>query len=237
MKNLAVAWRASSAAFACIAAVSWFFAPASVKADRISSSKRSGLMAGCSEMATALNNIQDKRAFIKYLTETIAWCRDAGSPAQPGTSLRTCKPVRDDLTSQGTQVFSVCLERSRRLSSSGKRDLSPVADLCGGRLLAYFPDDNLACGTAEAESEGFFDVNNIPPYDTWVWMVRNVRTFACADGARGEVEANYLVAWVPPDFIQLANVGIAVIPEACVLWLDTLDDEFARSLRRMGFLT
>ena len=68
-------------------------------------------------------------------------------------------------------------------------------------------------------------------------MVRNVRAFAYADGARGEMEANYLVAWVPPDFIQLASGGVGVNPEACILWLDTLDDEFMRSLRRLGFLT
>lgn len=190
-----------------------------------------------SDMATGLNNIHDQRVFIKRLTETIAWCRDAGSPSQPRTSLRTCKLAQDDLTSQSHHVFRVCLERSRRLSFCGKRDLSPVADLCGGRLLAYFPDDNLACGTAEAESQGFFDVDNIPPHDTWVWMVRNVRAFAYADGARWEMEANYLVAWVPPDFIQLASGGVGVNPEACILWLDTLDDEFVRSLRRLGFLT
>lgn len=186
-------------------------------------------------MATGLNNIHDQRMFIKRLTETISWCRDTGLPSQPRTSLRTWKPARDDLTSQSQQVFRVCLERSARLSASGKRNLSPVADLCGGRLLAYFPDDNLFCGTAEAESQGFFDVDNIPPYDTWVWMVRNVRTFAYADGARGEMDANYLVAWVPPDFIQLANAGVAVNPEKCILWLDTLDDEFVRSLRPWAF--
>jgi hypothetical protein len=187
-------------------------------------------------MATGLNNIHSQREFIKRLTETIAWCRDAGSLSQPRTSLRTCKTAQADLTSQRHQVSIVCLERSRRLSSSGKRDLSPVADLRGGRLLAYFPDDNLFCGTAEAESQGFFDVDNIPPYDTWVWMVRNIRAFAYADGARGEMDVNYLVAWIPPDFVQLASAGVAVNPEACILWLDTLDDEFVRSLRRMGFL-
>jgi len=189
------------------------------------------------ERATGLNNTHDQRMFIKRLTETISWCRDAGLPSQPRTSLRTCKPALDDLTSQSHQVFRVCLERSARLSASGKQNLSPAADLCGGRLLAYFPDDNLCCGTAEAESQGFFDVDNIPPYDTWVWMVRNVRTFAHADGACGEMDANYLVAWVPPDLIQLANAGVAVNPETCILWLDALDDEFVRSLRRLGFHT
>jgi hypothetical protein len=197
--------------------------------------KTAGLMTR--EMATGLNNNHDQRMFIKHLTEAVSWCRDTGLPSQPRTSLRTCKVALDDLTSQSHQVFRVCLERSRRLWASGKQNLSPVADLCGGRLLAYFPDDNLFDGAAEAESQGFFDVNNIPPYDTWVWMVRNVRSSAYADGACGEMDANYLVAWVPPDLIQLANAGVAVNPEACILWLDTLDDEFVRSLRRLGFIT
>jgi hypothetical protein len=146
-----------------------------------------------------------------------------------------CKRDNDDLASQHHQVFSVCLERSTRLWRSGRRNLSSVTDLCGGRLLAFFPDDNLADGWAETVSEGFFDVNNIPPYDTWVWMVRDIRTFECADHEQGETEANYLVAWVPPDFIPHANRGVEANPEGCILWLDTLGDEFVHSLRRLTF--
>ena len=186
-------------------------------------------------MAVGLTNIHDQRRFVEQLTEAILWCRGEGSILQPRTSLRTCKPDQNDLTSQHHQVFSVCLERSRRLSSSGRRHLSPVTSLCGGRLLAYFPDDNLADGWAETVSEGFFDVNNIPPYDTWVWMVRNIRTFEYADHEQGEIEANYLVAWVPPDFMPLASRGVDANPEGCILWLDTLNDEFVQSLRRLSF--
>jgi hypothetical protein len=51
------------------------------------------------------------------------------------------------------------------------------------------------------------------------------------------MEANYLIAWVPPDFIALASGGVDVNPEGCILWLDTLDDAFARSLRRLGLLS
>jgi hypothetical protein len=90
---------------------------------------------------------------------------------------------------------------------------------------------------AEQETNGFFDANNVPPYDTWVWMVRNVRTFDCSDGAAGEMEANYLVAWVPPDFVALASAGIDVNPEKCIRWLDTLGDDFVRSLRRLNLLS
>jgi hypothetical protein len=187
-------------------------------------------------MATGLDHIRDRQRFIRELTETITWCMDSGSLSQPRTSLRTCKVKLDDLNSQHHQVFRVSLERSGRLRSAGKRELSPVTDLCGGRLLAYFPNDNLADGVAEVESQGFFDVDNIPPYDTWVWMVRNVRAFERADRTKGEIEANYLVAWVPPDFLQLAGAGVDTNPEQCILWLDALDDEFVRSLRSLNLM-
>lgn len=187
-------------------------------------------------MAEALDHPHDQKRFIERLTETVAWCTTAGSLSQPDTSLRTCRPDCQDLASQFHQVFAVAHRRWNRLWSIGRRDLTAVSDLCGGRLVAYFPDDNLSCGTAQHQSRGFFDVKNIPPYDTWVWMVGNTRTYDRTDGSKGEHDANYLVAWVPPDFIQLASDGIAVNPEECIMWLDTLDDEFVRSLRRLNLL-
>jgi hypothetical protein len=189
------------------------------------------------DRAAGLNPVREQQQFIRQLTETIAWCRDRGSLSDPKTSLRTCKRELDDLNSQNHQVFRVALERSHRLYSAGKRDLPPVTDLCGGRLLAYFPDDSLFCGMAEVTSLGFFDANNIPPWDTWVWLVRNVRSFTYEDGAHGEMDGNYLVAWVPPEFIPLANEGMKVNPEACIMWLDTMADEFVQSVRCLGLLS
>jgi hypothetical protein len=42
---------------------------------------------------------------------------------------------------------------------------------------------------------------------------------------------------VPPDLIQLASAGVDANPDECILWLDTLDDEFAQSLKRLKFIT
>lgn len=119
-------------------------------------------------IARGLDHSIDQQRFIERLNETIFWCTYSGSLAEPRTSLRTCEPDRTDLASQDRQVFKVSLERSNRLRSTGKNKLSSSINLCGGRLLAYFPNDNLFDGVAEVESDGFFDVDNIPPYDTWV---------------------------------------------------------------------
>jgi hypothetical protein len=71
----------------------------------------------------------------------------------------------------------------------------------GGRLLLYTPSENLACGAAEASSNRFFDVNNVPPWDIWV------------DFSEGT-----LVSWVPPALLDVAQMGIYVNPEACIRW-------------------
>jgi len=71
----------------------------------------------------------------------------------------------------------------------------------GGRLLLYTPSENLACGAAEVSSNGFFDVNNVPPWDIWL------------DFSEGT-----LVSWVPPALLDVAQMGIYVNPEECIRW-------------------
>lgn len=73
----------------------------------------------------------------------------------------------------------------------------------------YYPDHDLCDGAAEAESAGFLDMHNAPPWDTWVALIEDSRE-----------KVPFLVAWVPPAFIALANAGIEVNPEECVQWLD-----------------
>jgi hypothetical protein len=80
-----------------------------------------------------------------------------------------------------------------------------------GRFLIYFPDAELTDGAAQAESREFFDVFNAPPWGTWVGYF---------DEKSGDADRSaYLLAWVPSEFIPLAEAGIAVNPEECIVWL------------------
>ena len=179
---------------------------------------------------------RSKNSFLRNLTETIAWCLHAGNIADPKKSLRTFEPRTPLLSSQEFQVCCVSLDRARRLESIGKRGLVPVTDLQGGRLLAYFPDDNLADGYAAEVSKRYFDDDNIPPYDTWVWMAEDVETIARSDGNRELRTTKFLVAWVPPAFLELANAGIQGNPEQCIAWLDELNNPFFKTLQRLSLI-
>jgi hypothetical protein len=70
-----------------------------------------------------------------------------------------------------------------------------------GRLLLYYPYENLADGAAQQSSNGFFDADNVPPWDTWVSFSEGV-----------------LLSWVPPSLIEAAQMGIDANPEECIRW-------------------
>jgi hypothetical protein len=106
------------------------------------------------------------------------------------------------------------------------------AALNGGRILLFDPSATLTDGAAEIASGGFFDVDNIPPWDTWVCFVYEA-TYRTSQSRGFD---GYLVSWVPPYFIECVNAGIEVNPEQCIGWADEMDTEFTRMARSLGLL-
>jgi len=72
-----------------------------------------------------------------------------------------------------------------------------------GRILIYVPSENLADGAAQYSSNGFFDVNNVPPWDIGVHFAEEA-----------------LISWVPRVLGELAQSGREVNPEECIRWAD-----------------
>ncbi len=151
------------------------------------------------------------------LADAIAWCRQILDDKTVGSSMRSselCPRMfhdgRDDV------LCGVGSSRHWRIRATTTTPASSMPNLNGGRLLCCFPDANLCDGAAELESDGFFDVYNTPPWDTWVGYFR--------DGVdpKGSYD-NYLLAYVPEQLVSLAAGGILVNPEECIMWLDDAD--------------
>jgi len=111
--------------------------------------------------------------------------------------LRPSADLSNGLPSETAQtiVFEVIHRRSQLVGEEG------ISQQTSGRILLYVPEENLACGTAEVGSFGFFDVNNIPPWDTWVGF-----------------ENGTLVSWIPEELVGIVNSGIDANPELCIRW-------------------
>lgn len=90
----------------------------------------------------------------------------------------------------------------------------------------YFPDADLADGAAEIQSRGFFDLHNVPPWDTWIALAD--------DGPNADVShGQYVVCWVPPSLVTWANEGIEVNPEQCIVWLEDVEVRARYELRHL----
>jgi hypothetical protein len=186
----------------------------------------------------------DLATFRRRLAETIAWCAPRGSPTDPQDSLRTpaLRPAGWHEEAYGkltdvpggpqATVDMLVAARGRLLRAEPAHPTARCADLAGGRLLAYDPDANLFDGFVEAETRGFYDVDNIPPWDTWLCYTRE------RDSSLGwQYWDAYLVSWVPPQCVPLAQQGIDLIAEDCIAWLDSLDTMLRAQLAEEGLIS
>jgi hypothetical protein len=170
------------------------------------------------EFSQLMNNAREKanrRWFPAELTRTKEWhrahvllgrIREALSPMRLSFRSAALKPEFDFDTSQTIEAWAgaVTQTTAKRSSCLSRTALGEDAGWVNrGRLLLYSPEENLACGGAEVRSHGFFDVNNVPPWDLRVAF--SERT---------------LVSWVPAHVIEAAQPGIDANPEACIRWAD-----------------
>lgn len=83
--------------------------------------------------------------------------------------------------------------------------------LVGGRILAFEVEACFFDGSAQSVTEGFFDENDFPPWDTWL-------------GYRS-LEAGQpmcLLSWVPAKLVVLANRGVEAHFACAYRWTDTV---------------
>jgi hypothetical protein len=157
----------------------------------------------------------NERWFGKKACDTEQW-RQAGSliqqvrnllgPMKYRTRTAALKP-NFDLDEFGVNapwseaVEDLVIKRSKLIEQNPSQ--GATGNAADGRLLLYVPSENLADGAAEFSSNGFFDVNNVPPWDIWV------------DFSNGT-----LTSWVPPMLLDAAEMGIDANPEECIRWAD-----------------
>ncbi|MCA1819166.1 MAG: hypothetical protein LC620_03805, partial [Halobacteriales archaeon] len=176
---------------------------------------------------------EEQAAFRQRVAETIAWCRAKARPDDPAQSLRTLElrpgslgghgeanlPEKREHEVRRLEVSRIGFARKRLLGQAPQADIQPT--LAGGRLVVYEPDTNLFDGAAQLASDGFFDVNNVPPWDTWLDYFPPTKE---GTGKYSTDDHGKLVAWVPSPFLAAADIGIRVNPEDCIRWADQDND-------------
>jgi hypothetical protein len=134
------------------------------------------------------------------------WCDGRADPAQPARSLRDLELVPWWFAGSPAAVVESFFSSRRypRVVASASSASPPR-----GRLLACLPHRQLVDGAPEAQSSGFFDVNNTPPWECWVAYETPT------DGSW-----DLLLAWVPELLVPFADAGVQVCCDESLEWID-----------------
>jgi hypothetical protein len=111
-------------------------------------------------------------------------------------------------------VEELAQRRTTFLLSAGAGPASPQTNVGKGRILLYAPSDTVVDGASEYWSLHFFDIEDEPPWDTWLCYLHP-----------------NLVCWVPPLLEGLAQAGIDVNAVDCIQWAGP---EFVQSLENQS---
>lgn len=81
-----------------------------------------------------------------------------------------------------------------------------------GRFVAFIPDNSITDGAAEMDSEGFFDENDEPGWNTWIDYIKG-----------DEENPGFLVAWVDNEHEAKIGKAIENNPVFSISWLDEME--------------
>jgi len=173
----------------------------------------------------------EHRDAIRQTEETIAWCTWRSQFGRPCDSLRFTwlrPPCLSQTKSEPERVQAVQRLAGQRRALLSTYPGSPHtvprlnSDLTlPGNLLLYFPDETLFDGAAEVASQGLFDSDNEPPWDTWILY---------NEGETALGWSHFLLAWIPHRYVSLAEAGVAANPEGCIRLLPAADLNMIRTL-------
>lgn len=161
--------------------------------------------------------MDDIAAIDRSIREAAAWCRLRSDPSRPAESLRTPELLSSAWSSVYDHDKSVALDshhlrcwdqrlelvtgvvqrRRARLAQEGV--VVPVDGPMprDGFLILIWPDSDMHDECARGETEGFFDIEELPGHDTWVAYVTGSRESVLKYGLDSW---SRMIAWIPTVF-------------------------------------
>jgi hypothetical protein len=189
----------------------------------------------------------DIEGFRIRLAETIAWCTQGNfNPDfvvhRPALSLRSLilRPPGLRISSRlGVElqriVNAVAEERAYLVQAWSHKAVKPARDLAGGRLLlCTSATESIPDGYVSSASEGFYDDDDLPPWDTWLYYLESGKEAPTT--LRPGYQPEYLLSWVPAVCVGLAKVGVEEHFLDCMRWATQVDIPLTRRLSEAGLL-
>ncbi len=149
------------------------------------------------------------------------WCADKNPGALRTPELRPDLPELPEVDLLERAITNLSSRRQGLLSSLTTSSI-PV-----GRILICEFNGSVMSGESRMATDGFFDVADRPPWDTWI---------ACeADQSLGVL----LYSFVPQALVQLVTRGIETNPYQSIYWLraaeNIAESSLPKTFKALGF--
>jgi hypothetical protein len=149
------------------------------------------------------------------LSDAIEWCaRRTAAEGRNRYRSRVLEPMHDigtctDHMDRIAVTVADVVRRRRELLATERCANDTRSDgTIRGRLLAFFPNRTICDGVGRDETNGFLDGCNVPPWDTWVWLVDD-----------------FLVSYVPAEMVADTGFAIVATADESIVWLDDVRRE------------
>jgi hypothetical protein len=159
-----------------------------------------------------MSEITENDGLERLLWKTAAWCAMKSPFENLSDCLRTTE-LRPEIaafpnsTELGMLVSGVQFVADKRAHLiDATLEQRPVGDL----LVCEF-NRSISSGESEETTQGFFDTEDRPPWDTWLLAFGVV--------LYGKEVDVLLVSWVPQQLFATVDRGISVNPYGCIYWL------------------
>jgi len=110
----------------------------------------------------------------------------------------------DPIMGSNKQLYNELFEKQLEFKSTIIGSSSPGVEPEGQLMIAEI-DYTFIDGASEEASQGFIDINDCPPIDTWFYLASNKHT-------------RLLFCWIPQQFVDLVDDGINANPVDCFYW-------------------
>lgn len=185
--------------------------------------------------------------FTRHFNLTLAWCLTRVNFDDPKNCLRS-RELRPDLEAFGygdddiwihpQLVDQVVRQRQYHFSDSGISNQFQLIANMPGRLLLVAQDYSNHNNLTSDITGGFFDYNDVPPWDTWVMLIEGNREGMTIGDWEGDWPPTLtsclgydglmcwlLVTWVPEAFCSMVQEAIEAEAIGMMAWADDLPEK------------
>jgi uncharacterized protein (TIGR02996 family) len=176
--------------------------------------------------------------------EAAAWCKTIRGLQLRSPELRPARLLSEFEVVEGRPVWrhadsaakqavvnDLARQRADLLRLQGRLPTEPASGLHRGRLLLFDTEATpTLIGGPSLETDGYFDRDNVPGWDTWLAYVDDQAAWTADWGVRRP----WLVCWVPSYLLGAAAAGVRLNPVKSLIWADEARTVLGLRLRAAG---